>query len=77
MPMSRSALILMAVVLVVATAATAATAFAGTREKLPKVSKAIVDAIEIAADATQRARLRPVKQRGTPTTVRIRFAARR
>ena len=77
MSMSRRAMFLMAVVLALATAATAATAFAGAREKLPNVSKAIVDAIEIASDATQRARLRSMKQRGTPNTLRIRVAARR
>ena len=77
MSMSRTAMILMAVVLALATAATAATAFAGTREKSPNLSKAIVEAIEIASDATQHARVRPVKQRGTPNTVRVRIAVRR
>lgn len=77
MSKSRNAMILMAVVLILATAATAATALAGVREKTPNIAKGIVDAIEISSDASQRARLRPVKQRGTPNTVRIRVAARR
>ena len=77
MSMSRGAMILMAVVLALATAATATTAFAGAREKLPNVSKSIIDAIEIASDATQHARLRSTKQRITLNTVRIRIAVRR
>ena len=72
--MSRSAMILMAVVLALATAATA---FAGAREKIPSISKSIVDAIEIASDASQHARLRPVKQRSIPTVIRVKIAVRR
>ena len=75
--MSRTAMILMAMVLALATAATAATAFAGAREKIPNISKSIVDAIEIASDASQHARMRPVKQRSIPTAVRIKVAVRR
>ena len=77
MSMSRTAMILMAVVLALATAATAATAFAGTYEKTPNASRAIIEAIEIASDATQHARLRSTKQRITLNTVRIRIAVRR
>ena len=61
--MSRTAMILMAVMLALATAATAATAFAGSRKKLPEVSQQVVEAIHIASDASRKARLKPLKYR--------------
>ncbi len=61
--MSRTAMILMAVMLALATAATAATAFAGSRKNHFDVSRQVVEAIYIASDATRKARLKPLKYR--------------
>ena len=59
--MSRTALLLMALMLVVATAATAATALAGTRVNLPRPDQAVVEAVTASSDAILRAKIRGLR----------------
>jgi ABC-type glycerol-3-phosphate transport system substrate-binding protein len=61
MSMSRTALFMMALMLVAATAATAATALAAPKAKLPRPDQAVAEAIYSSSDALRRAKVRSLR----------------